>query len=174
MGGKKEIEHVGEKMKGLETLKKFQFNNKKDKTEILAMRFNKKEEVEEVEIEVRKEKIERTKRYKYLGDHYDESGSNVTKIDKKMEKSKYMAYEVKRMGSTKKVGAAATRVRLMLMESIIKPTLLANTETWCKVGKKEEMWKKGQYQIIRILMDQRKGTPYWESLLKQECGHIST
>lgn len=79
-----------------------------------------------------------------------------------MVKAKYMAYEVKRMGSPRKVGKAATRVRLMLMEVVLKPTLLANTETWCKVGEKEaKEWKKWQYSILRILMEQKTGTPYW-------------
>ena len=162
MGGKKDIELLGEKMKGLETIKKFQFNNNKNKTEILAIRNNKKEETEEIEIEIRKGKIGRTKTYKYLGDNYDESGDNNIKIDRKMEKAKFIAYEVKRMGSVKEVGKAAAKVRLMLLESIVKPTLLANTETWCRVGKaEEEKWRKGQYNVLKIVMEQRDGTPYW-------------
>ena len=76
MGGKKEVENVGDKMKGLEKTKKFQFNNKEDKTEVLAMKFSKKE-VEEVKIEVRKGKVGRTRSYKYLGDHYNEKGCNM-------------------------------------------------------------------------------------------------
>ena len=161
MGGKKEVENVGDKMKGLEKTKKFQFNNKEDKTEVLAMKFSKKE-VEEVKIEVRKGKVGRTRSYKYLGDHYNEKGCNIHKIRKRMVKAKYMACEVKRMGSTKRVGKAATMVRLMLMEVVIKPTLLANTETWCKVGEKEaNEWKKWQYMVLRVLMEQKKGTPYW-------------
>ena len=62
---------VGEKMKGLEKTKKFQFNNKTDKTEVLAIRFDKKLETENIEIEVRKGKIGQTDTYKYLGDHYN-------------------------------------------------------------------------------------------------------
>ena len=162
MGGKKQVENIGDKMRGLETTKKFQFNNDHDKTEVLSMKFSKKQQLEEIEIEVRKGKIERTESYKYLGDHYDETGSNAFKIEKRMEKSKYMAYEVKRMGSPKRVGQAAAEVRLFLSEMIVKPTLLSNVETWCKVGKVEDdLWRKHQYQIIRVLMEQRVGTPYW-------------
>ena len=50
-----------------------------------------------------------------------------------MEKMKFMALEVRRMGSVRRVGKAAVKVRLLLMETIIKPTILANTETWCNV-----------------------------------------
>merc|ERR1712062_647426 len=78
-----------------------------------------------------------------------------------MEKSKYMAYEVKRMGSPKRVGKAASEVRLFLSEMIVKPTLLSNVESWCKVGKiEEDLWRKSQYEIIRVQMEQKKGTPY--------------
>ena len=162
MGGKVEVEDVGDKMNGLEKTKKFQFNNKKDKTEVLAMKFNKKEEIQTVTIDVRKGRIGRTENYKYLGDHYDERGSNIYKIQKKMERAKYMAYEVKRMGSAKLVGRAAAMVRLLLNDMIVKPTLLSNTETWCKVGKLEEdEWKKWQYQVNTIIMEQKMGTPYW-------------
>ena len=45
MGGKVEVEDVGDKMNGLEKTKKFQFNNKKDETEVLAMK--KEEEVQQ-------------------------------------------------------------------------------------------------------------------------------
>ena len=90
MGGKKEIENVGEKMKGLEATKKFQFNNKQDKTEILAMKFNKKQDLEDIEINVRKGKVGKTEKYKYLGDKYNEVGSNMAKIEKKLEKAKYI------------------------------------------------------------------------------------
>jgi hypothetical protein len=162
MGGKKQVENVGDKMNGLETTKKFQFNNGQDKTEVIGMKFSKTQQLEEIEIEVRKGKIEKTETYKYLGDHYDEAGSNSFKIKKRMEKSNYIAHEVKRMGSPKRVGKAAAEVRLFLTETIVKPTLLSNVETWCKVGRVEDdLWRKYQYKIIRVLMEQRKGTPYW-------------
>ena len=33
---------------------------------------------------------------------------------------------------------------------------------WCKVGEKEaEEWKKWQYMILRVLTEQKMGTPYW-------------
>ena len=102
-GSKERIEGMVEKMKVLESTKKFVFNNKKDKTELMIIQNNKKERIEDLEITVGKGRIERTKEYKYLGDTYNDEGNNKSKIRKRMEKAKYMAYEVKRYGSMEKV-----------------------------------------------------------------------
>ena len=53
-------------MNGLEKTKKFEFNNKEDKTEVMAMKFNKQTEVEEAMIEVRKGKVKNTDLHKYV------------------------------------------------------------------------------------------------------------
>ena len=133
MGRKEDIEEIGEKMNTLEKTKKFVFNNKKDKSEILVMKNNKKEEKKEVNIEVRKGKINTTMEYKYLGDYYNINGDNKTKIERRMKKAKYMAHEVKRKGSTGLVGNADVDVRMKLLEAVVKPSLLANMETWSRV-----------------------------------------
>ena len=116
-------------MSGLEATKKFEFNNKKNKTEQMIMNFSKKE-AKEAMIEVRKGVIGVTEIYKYLGDYHDKTGTNEIK---KMEKAKHIACNVKRMGSWDSVGDADMQVRMMLLESIVKPTLLDNVETWCVV-----------------------------------------
>ena len=79
-----------------------------------------------------------------------------------MEKLKFMGYEVKRIGNNNKVGNAATKVRIMLIETTLIQSLLANCENWCRIGKQEEeLWKKSQNTLLRIVFEQRKGTPYW-------------
>ena len=162
MGGRKQIENAGTKMNGLEKTKKFEFNNKKDKTEQMIMRFSKKEVPEQACIEVRKGKIGVTDKYKYLGDNYDQKGTNEIKILKKMEKAKYMANSVKRMGSYESVGAADMSVRLMLLEEIVKLTLLDNMETWCDITTKEErMITKHHHEILCIVLGQKRTTPYY-------------
>ena len=82
MGKKKHIEDIAEKMKILETTKKFVFNITKGKSEVLVIKNNKKEEEEVVEIEVRKGKIGKTGEYKYLGDYYSKEGNNILKFRK--------------------------------------------------------------------------------------------
>ena len=73
-------------------------------------------------------KIGYTNKYKCLGD--DQTGRNISKIEKKMEKIKYITGEVRRYGSYREVGKADTQARIFLMETLIEQALLFNTETW--------------------------------------------
>ena len=79
-----------------------------------------------------------------------------------MEKASYVAAEVKREGSYKQVGKADTEMRLILMEVVVKPTLLFNTETWVNI-RKEEMKRinRGHYLVLRKVFEQRENTPYY-------------
>ena len=123
---------------------------------------NKKEKEQKPVVNVKKGKINYTKTYKYLGDQYDEKGKNGSKIAKKMEKVKYIAGEVKRAGSFDEVGEADTEIRIMLLQTVVKPTLLFSTETWININKEE--WRKitaAHYEVIRKIFEQKKNTPYW-------------
>ena len=55
-----------------------------------------------------------------------------------MREAKYMAHEVRRMGNMDSVGNADVKVRLLLLETLVKPSLLANVETWSNITKEEE------------------------------------
>ena len=161
MGSPRRIEDVGSKMAGLERTKKYQVNNNKDKTEFMVMK-NNKDEKENVRIEVRKGEIGSTDEYKCLGDYYDTRSNNEIKILKKMEKAKFMACEIRRKGASSKVGHANMAVRLLLLETIAKPTLLSNTETWCNITIKEEnLITSYHHEILCTLFNQPRSTPYW-------------
>ena len=83
------------------------------------------------------------------------------KIKKRMEKAKYMAHEVRRMGNGESVGNADVSVRFLLLETLVKPSLLANVETWSNISKKEEkMITKTHYEVLRIVFEQKRNTPY--------------
>ena len=98
-----------------------------------------------------------------MGDQYDESGKNLSKIEKKMEKASYIVSEIKRSGSYEEVGEADdTEIRIMLLQTVVKPTLLYNTETWVNIRSDE--WKKissTHYEILRKTFEQKHSTPYW-------------
>ena len=53
-----------------------------------------------------------------------------------MAKAKYMAHEERRMGNGESVGNADVSVRFLLLETIVKPSLLANVETWSNISNK--------------------------------------
>jgi hypothetical protein len=160
-GTKVHIEKTEAKLGFLEETKKYTYNNKKGKSEVLSMRFGDKEETRPT-IKVGKGEIGETDQYKYLGDTYDEEGSNMGKINKKMEKSNYMVSEIKRTGSYGEVGDADTEVRILLLQSVVKPTLLHSTETWINIKRQE--WIKlssDHYNILRRTFEQKQNTPYW-------------
>ena len=164
MGNNEMVEEFSRKVNLLEKLKKFTFNNDEGKTEILKMIFNKKSDREETnpEITVRKGKISYTEAYQYLGDQYDTSGMNMSKIRKKTEKINYMAYEIKNSGKYEEVGNADTEVRFLLLEQVAKPSLLYNTETWINITKEEEKeLNRAQYQLLKKVFEQKENTPYY-------------
>ena len=127
----------------------------------------KKKESARPEITVKKGKIGYTDSYKYVGDQYDKTGKNMSKIVKKTEKAKYIAEEVKRQGSYVRVGSADTSVRILLLDTVVKPTLLSNTETWININK-EEMEKVNQvhYMVLKKVFEQRENTPYYGILME--------
>ena len=156
------------KMQVLEETKRFTFNNDRGKTEIMEMVFDKKKkEKTRPEIEVKKGKVGYTESYKYMGDQYDKTGKNKSKIEKKMEKSKFIASEVKRQGSYTRVGEADTSTRILLLEAVVKPTLLFNTETWINITKEEmKIVNQAHYEILKRVFEQRDSTPYYGILME--------
>ena len=169
MGTPKHIEEMEPKMKYLEETKKYVYNNDKGKTEILEMPFSGRavEQRERPIVGVGKGEIGYTDKYKCLGDQYDETGRNSSKIVKKMEKTQFIAAEVKRQGSYERVGIADTDVRFLLIESVVKPTLLFNTETWVNVNKAElKAINQGHYQVLRKIFEQKDSTPYHGILME--------
>ena len=162
IGNVQMIQSMEPKMRFLEDTKKYTYNTDKGKSEIMKIEINPKNNEEIPVIKVKKGLIGYTEKYKYLGDQYDKTGKNMPKIDKKMEKASFVASEVRREGSYLEVGDADTEIRLLLMETMVKPTLLANTEAWVNVRKEEmDSINKGHYLVLRKVFEQRDNTPYY-------------
>ncbi len=165
MGKAEGIENMGRKMDVLETTKKFSFNNGRGKTEILPIEFQnckKKKAVQPPIVTVKKGEVSFTEAYKFLGDWYDKQGSNIFKIQKKMERLKHVVSEVKKYSCWEMVGDADVEVRMLLLEIIVKATLLFNTESWVGVGEKEEKeLQKYHYEVLRKSFEQKQSTPYY-------------
>ena len=130
----------------------------------------KRDDREKPKIAVAKGEIGYTDTYKCLGDQYNKSGRNMSKIEKKMGKANFIAAEVKRKGSYSRVGEADTSVRLLLLESVVKSTLLFNTETWVNVTKEEmKNIDRGHYLVLRKIFEQKQNTPYYGILMEIGC-----
>ena len=164
LGTAEMIEGLEPKMKFLEETKKYVYNNEEGKTEIMAMELSQRQDPMDRKpiVHVNKGEVGYTQKYKCLGDLYDITGKNMSKIEKKMEKKNYIAAEVKRQGSYSKVGKADVSVRMLLMEILVKPTLLTNTETWVNITNAEmKRINQGHYQVLRKVFEQKESTPYY-------------
>ena len=164
IGGKAVIENMEPKMKHLEDTKKYTFNNDEGKSEIMRMELSGRKESQESNpvVRVKRGEIGYTEKYKYMGDLYKKTGKNMSKIEKKMERRSYITAEVKRLGSYNEVGNADTSTRRELLEILVKPTLLFNTETWVNVSKLEmDAINRNHYQVLRKTFEQREHVPYY-------------
>ena len=62
-------------------------------------------------------------------------------------------------------GKDSVETELLIMEAIIMPTILANSETWTKLTKREiEKLEKMEKKVLRKLLGVPKTTPYWGML----------
>ena len=156
------IREMVSKMRILEVTKKYIYNIKQGKTEWMMIRNNNKtEDDEELELEVNRGKIGRATQYKYMGDKYNEKGTNESKIAHKAEKLDLMIINVIRESSEKNIGKAALLVRIMLIEVTIAPTILGNTETWHNITKQEQQAiTKTHHKVLTKTLYLPKTTPY--------------
>ena len=162
MGDGEKIKDMVNKMRILTTTKKYEFNMKKGKTEWMSMNFNKKETIKELELEIGEKKIGRTYEYKYLGDVYNEKGGNESKIIGKETKLEGMINDVKTNSSKWILGKSSTQIRLMLIDTIITPTILTNTETWHDINQKEEkLITSIHHKILTRCLELPISTPYY-------------
>ena len=98
-----------------------------------------------------------------------EQGRNMCKIEKKMEKSKFIAGEIRRQGRYGRVGEADTSTRLLLLEMVATPTLLVNTETWVNITKDDMEVGKinlAHYEVLKRVFEQGDSTPYYGILVE--------
>ena len=146
----------------LETLKKFTFSVRSDKSGILTIGGTKKDREIEFKGKLGNGLVNKTKEYKYLGEWYNEKGNNDLSIQKRKEKVDYMLHEILRYGDKEKVGNMALEVRIKIYETVVVPTLFANIETWGRVSEKDlKELERLQAKVLRGMFRQIATTPYW-------------
>merc|ERR1712080_138020 len=159
------LKEMNQKMKTLETMKKYKYNNLSGKTEwmVIRNRKRKREETElDIDLEVKAGKIGKTETYNYLGDTYDEKGNNMSKIEQKGKKIEGMVRDIIRESTSKIIGNTSIQIRKMLMNIIPTPTLLSNTETWFNINIGEQkLIKKQHHQILTRCLQIPRSTPYY-------------
>ena len=89
MGSQEKLKSVENSLQAMEEEKKFTFHDKK--SNVMVIKFKRKESKKatekgnELNINVKKGKIEQVKEFKYLGESFNEKGDNKTKNPKKAE-----------------------------------------------------------------------------------------
>ena len=152
-------------LRAMEKQKKFTFS--KDKTKIVKIKNNRKKDEEIPKVTVEQGQIEDGEEEKYLGEWFSSKGNNEVKIRKKAEKTGHMIQEIKRNGDQSKVGNMDVKIRFHLLQTVVMPVLLYNMETWIGLTKKDEReMEKIHGKILKGIMEQEKGTPYW-GLIKE-------
>ena len=165
IGSKEKLRSVEKSLQAMEEEKKFTFHNKK--SNIMIMKFQKKkaEKVvgkDELNIKVKKGRIEQVKEFKYLGESFNEKGDNKTKIQKRLSKIPYMIQTIKRYGSTEKVGNLSMQVRLKILETVVMPTILYGTGIFTNISKEEyHEIEKLQKKLPVGTFEVEDSTPYW-------------
>ena len=148
--------------RSLEQLKKFTFNTNPSKSAVLVIDKKAKKADIQVRTEVKCGKISSVNEYKYLGEWYSLNGSKEVSIKTRNKKVEYLLKEIRKYGDVNKVGKMALEVRKKVYETVVVPTLFANTETWSNVTENElNELEKMQYKILREIYEQPQSTPYW-------------
>ena len=145
----------------MEKLKGYTFNTGKEKTAIMI--FNKKKNnLYELDLEVKKGKIEITQEYKYLGEWYNENCTHETSIKKRKEKIQTYIKIIKLYGNEFKIGKYTMTTRLKIYKTIVRPAVFHNIEGWSKINKKEiNELENIQATILKKICEMRMTTSYF-------------
>ena len=160
------VEAGGKKLAIMEEEKKYTFNT--EKTNYMIIKTGKKSEVKkELEMNVKKGKIERTKRYKVLGNWIDEGADLKEQIQEIDKNSWALINEARRIAKDELLGMLSTEAALLMYERTLAPTILNNLECWTRIGTKEmEEIEKIQGRILKNILKLPVTTPYM-GLLKE-------
>ena len=168
-GSKDVIEKVGQNLGKMAIEKKYTFNIGNGKSHYMIIKTGKKQEEQEIKIQVEKGIITRTKEYKYLGNWITENESIERQLEEIATKSIGVIAEMKRIGDESKTGKMSTSIQIMLFEKTVIPAILFNLETWTNWREKDwEELEKSQMKAIKNMFNLPKTTPRWG--LMKECG----
>ena len=100
IGSNEKLKSVEKSLQAMEEEKKFTFHDKISNIMIIKFQKKKAKKVvgkDELNIKVKKGRIEQAKEFKHLGESYNEKGDNKTKIQKRLSKIPYMVQTIKKI-----------------------------------------------------------------------------
>ena len=169
MGSMENMARIVESCRYFEENKKFTFSS--EKSQIMKVRPSRskrgKADIEEKVLKIKKGEVKKTEIYKYLGDYITEEGNKLTCIEKRTEKTNFMMRNVMSWGAERVTGKMAMQVRFLLLETIVIPSLLYNTETWGALSVNEiTLLERKQKQMLATILGQRGSTSYWGMIIE--------
>ena len=163
---KDKLKKAVENLKSMEKYKGYTFNVGKEKTAILIV--DKKKKVDyNLDLYVKKGKIESTNQYKYLGMWYNNKGDHSTSINKRKEKIDIYIKQIKIYGNENLLGRYAMITRINIYKTVVRPTMVHNVESWNTITRNElNELEKMQANILKRICKQKITTSY-EGLLAE-------
>ena len=139
----------------------------KKTTNYMIVDTRKNKNVEPLEIQVKRGRIEQADKYKYLGNWMSTNGTVSEQIENIERKVEGMILEACKIGREEQLGLLSTEARLLIYERTIVPAITFNLECWTEIATKDvERMEKLQAKMLKRLLNLPKTTPYM-GLLKE-------
>ena len=170
-GGRREfVKAVMERCKELEDEKLWEFSVEKTKW---MCQSNGKKKLEEIEVEVKQGKIERTKVYKYVGNMVNEKGNMDDQLKLMEGKVNGIVRDGKKMCCKYKIGRYEMEAKIVVYNQLAVPSIFYNVEVWTNFRKSDvEKMECLQGQFLKRLIGLSKSTPYWGLLFELDVTPI--
>ena len=124
-GSKECVENTVKSLRKMEVEKKFTFS--KEKSKIIKIK-KEKQEMEDVQQEIKAGKLETCEQYKYLGNWITSKGTFERQLQMVEEKAKKVGAVMERMGA--QTGEMALSVKLFLYEKVGINTVYYDVDLW--------------------------------------------
>ena len=123
---------------------------------------NGKRDVENIEVEVKQGKLEKTKSYKLLGNYINEQGNLDDQLKYMETKAVGVVREGNKLCCQNKVGKAEFEAKKLVYEMQMVPAVFFNLEVWTNLRKSDVTRLESiQGKIMRGSFGLPKSTPYW-------------
>ena len=158
-GSKRFVQAVMTNCSRKEEEKLWEFSTDKSKWMCIA---NRKRKIEELEVDVKQGRIERTSSYKFLGNFVNEKGNMDAQLDFMKKKSVTLIREANKMCCPNLVGRFELDAKMLVYESTVIKALYYNIETWTNLRKSDkDQMEILQGQVLKGMLGLPKATPYW-------------
>ena len=147
--------------------KKDDIQYKNGKTEYLTVKNKKSEVTPIVTSEVKNGMIKQVPQHKSLGTWFEESEGYTVNIEKNLQKLPFMILTTKVQASPSNLGTLAVQGRLKLLEAVVIPSLLYNTEAFQSIPEKDiQQLEKMQLKMLTEVLEVTRSTPYYPLLME--------